>query len=82
MLRETAVASAWVLSEESCEASWKSLYSREQSCSSPVRPHARDQGVSGLHSPLELLLQQSLTDTDGLKGESVFISTWVSEKKA
>lgn len=75
MLRETAVASDWVLSEESCEANWKSLYSLEQSCSLPVRPHARDQEVSVHHSPLELLLQQSLTDTDGLKGESVFIST-------
>ena len=56
MPQETAVASAWVLSEESCEANWKSLYSLEQNCSSPICPHVRDREVSVHHSHLELLL--------------------------
>lgn len=56
MPRETAVTSAWVLSEESCEANWKALYSLEPNSSSPVCPHAHDQEVNVRHSHLELLL--------------------------
>lgn len=56
MPRETAVTSAWVLSEESCEGNWKALYSLEPNSSSPVCPHAHDQEVNVRHSHLELLL--------------------------
>ena len=72
MSQGTAASSAWVLSEESCEANWKSTYSLEQNYSLPLSTHANEQQVSECHSNLELSLQQNLTDTDGLKGEHVY----------
>lgn len=69
MSRGTAAPSAWIPNEESCGANSKSTYSLEQSCSPSLNTQVNEQEISACCSVLELFLEQSLTDTDGLNRE-------------